>query len=475
MAAPVSHVSPFSGSWYPADPSALGRLVDDLFERSAGRASPHLKPGAVGFVVPHAGLAYSGLVAAAVYRHLERWPPQRVFLLGFSHRGSRAGVWIPEVSAIGTPSGEVQVDREAAARLLEHREFGALDEDQLCDHSVEIQMPLLRRAAPLARLVPIYVSRPARALREAAAGRLAEILAPGDVLIASSDFTHYGHAFGFQPFPVDGNTRWRLLALDEEMIEAAGSLQSELFLEALRRTRSTVCGYEPIGLMLDALRARQGEDDFFQETLDYQTSGEITGDFEHSVSYAALAYFPAGAYQLGEEDARLLVDSARRTLEHYQRTGQAAPQPPSPASEALARRGAAFVSLHKGKHLRGCVGRCEGATPLAEIVPEMTLAAALDDSRFAPLDPSETGIDIEVSLLSPMKRIGGMNEFRVNVHGAFVKAGGRHGLLLPQVASERGWNAKLFFGALAGKMGVPFETFQEAETRLYVFRAQVLH
>lgn len=474
MPAAVSHDSPYAGSWYPDDPAELRDLLERVFADSRQRTGPYLAPGALAFVVPHAGIVYSGVVAAAVYRHLEQMAPRRIVLLGFCHRGAPPGLWIPRIDAFRTPLGEIVLDRALAGELTARPEFGFLPESSLCDHSIEIQLPFLNRVAPAALLLPLYVSHLDPAVREDAARALAELARDGAVLLASSDFTHYGKSFHYEPFPADAWVADRLRDLDESLMEAAGSLRPEMFLETLRTTRATLCGYEPISLLLATLRHLEGDDEIFQETLDYQTSGEITGDYRHSVSYAALGYFPYSAFHLGAEDQAALLESARRTLEHYQRTGERRPVLPEGGTAALERRAAAFVTLHKDGQLRGCVGRRAALEPLARTVPEMTLAAALDDTRFPPVGRDETGIELEISVLSPFKRIPDRSAFRVNEHGAVLHSGMHHGLLLPQVATERNWTADQFFEALARKAGTGSQVYRDPSTRLYVFRAQII-
>ena len=117
MQATVSHVSPFSGSWYPDRLAELDGLIETLLRDSERRTGPYLAPQPLGFVVPHAGLMYSGTVAASAYRHLRACRPERVILLGFAHRGSAPGVWLPALSAIRTPLGEVAVDRDTMDAL----------------------------------------------------------------------------------------------------------------------------------------------------------------------------------------------------------------------------------------------------------------------------------------------------------------------------------------------------------------------
>jgi hypothetical protein len=99
-----------AGSWYPGDQGELRRLVEAALESSRARTGPELLPGPIAFVVPHAGLMYSGTVACAAYLYLQAWRPKRVVLLGFSHRGGPAGVAIPNVDAFATPLGETRVD-----------------------------------------------------------------------------------------------------------------------------------------------------------------------------------------------------------------------------------------------------------------------------------------------------------------------------------------------------------------------------
>jgi AmmeMemoRadiSam system protein B/AmmeMemoRadiSam system protein A len=473
MQAAVSHVSPFSGSWYPDDPTELRDLIERLFADSERRTGRYLVPRAAGFVVPHAGLIYSGAVASAVYRHLRALAPERVVLLGFAHRGAPPGAWVPEIPAYQTPLGEVAVDRAFVDGLVETGAFGRESEQWLCDHSVEIQLPLLQAAAPGTPVVPIYVSRLDEAARAAAARGLASLLTPGTALVASSDFTHYGRSFGYQPFPADEWAADRLRELDERAIAAAGTLRSAEFLGVLRETGATVCGYEPVSLLLETLRLLERQEEIFQETLDYQTSGEITDDYRHSVSYAALGYFPYRAFELGPEDSRMLLAGARRTLERYLETGDRQPVP-AEGSAALDRRAAAFVTLHCRGSLRGCVGRRATQERLAELAPALALSAALDDTRFPPVKPGDTGLELEISVLTPMKRLLGLDDFRVNEHGALLEAGYDHGLLLPQVAAERNWSAQQFLDALARKAGVAREAYRDPATRVYVFRAQIL-
>ncbi len=466
------HASPFSGSWYPGRPAELEALLERLFDCSLKRTGPSLLPRPLAFVVPHAGLVYSGTVAASAYRHLQAAKPERVFILGFSHRGGRPGVSIPDIGAFGTPLGEVKVDEAAAREMASGGQFAIVAESQMCDHSVEIQLPLLQKAAAGVPVVPLYVSSLSDTARRAAAQALAKHIRPGDILLASSDLTHYGQSFGYQPFPAGPDVDRQLSLLDSRVIDAAGSLDPTLFLDTLRETESTVCGYEPIAFLLETLGLLAG-DEVFQQKLDYQTSADSTGDFEHVVSYGSLGYFPANSFRLDEEARDALLASARATLQHLSKTGQRKAIPPAATSPLLMRHAAIFVSLHRGRELFGCVGLANAKMPLAEAVPEMTLEAALDDPRFAPRSRVPDGLDIEISVLTPMKRIRDWRSFQIGRQGAHLNLGARSGLLLPQVASHGAFTQTSFLEVLSQKAGLRPGAYQDPQARLSVFQAQV--
>jgi MEMO1 family protein len=233
----ATHKSPFSGAWYPDDAAALDSLLSERFAESERRTGPFLFPDALGYVVPHAGPAYSGTVAAAVYRSLAKQHPERIVLLAFPHHGGLREVAVPDVARVATPFGEAVLDSDFAG-------FPRVPESHVCDHSFEIQLPFLQKSAPASRVTALYVGRMDNAARHAATDKLAAAWRPGTVFIASSDFTHYGQSFGYVPFPADRDVAARLLELDFDCIEAAGSLDSAMRTPAVPpRSRSCWMSY----------------------------------------------------------------------------------------------------------------------------------------------------------------------------------------------------------------------------------------
>lgn len=197
-----------AGSFYPAEPALLATLVDQILDE-AGRLPPASNPGdrgldepLLGLLVPHAGLVYSGVVAAAGLRLIGRASPEAppiVVILGTNHgAGWLAGVASWGAGSWRTPLGDLRVDAELAGAILELGPPFSVDrEAHLGEHSIEVQLPLLQALAPQARIVPLSVAAGTGKDAIAAGGRLGRLLARWratgrDVVLAiSSDMAHY--------------------------------------------------------------------------------------------------------------------------------------------------------------------------------------------------------------------------------------------------------------------------------------------
>jgi AmmeMemoRadiSam system protein A len=136
--------------------------------------------------------------------------------------------------------------------------------------------------------------------------------------------------------------------------------------------------------------------------------------------------------------------------------------------------GAAFVCIHKGRDLRGCIGVLEARMPLWETIRKMAVEAAFGDPRFCALATDELDkIDIEISVLTPMRRISDPSEIEIGKHGLFIRKGFRSGLLLPQVATEQDWDREQFLKWTCCKAGLPEKAWKQKGVELYVFSADV--
>jgi AmmeMemoRadiSam system protein A len=171
-------------------------------------------------------------------------------------------------------------------------------------------------------------------------------------------------------------------------------------------------------------------------------------------------------------ERQMLLTLARRSIEHFLRDGSRVELPKYEG--VLAEPCGAFVTLHKRGQLRGCIGHMVGYAPLAETVREMAIAAATEDPRFHRVRVEELpDLDIEISVLSPMRRITSANEIEVGTHGILMRRGVYQGVLLPQVATEYGWDRETFLANTCLKAGLPTEAWKDPETIIEIFSAEV--
>jgi len=176
---------------------------------------------------------------------------------------------------------------------------------------------------------------------------------------------------------------------------------------------------------------------------------------------------------LSDKEKLELLKIARQTLEIYLKDGE------MPAfdfiSNKLTEDGAAFVTLHRQGKLRGCIGMLQATEPLFQTVQNMVVAAALEDPRFDPVKVSELSeIDIEISVMSPMRRIGTILEIEVGRDGICVSKGPSRGVLLPQVAAENDWNSEEFLSNTCLKAGLDADTWQHGDVKIEIFSVELI-
>ncbi len=178
------------------------------------------------------------------------------------------------------------------------------------------------------------------------------------------------------------------------------------------------------------------------------------------------------AMNLNTADQQLLLQVARDSIEAHLKDKAATPVKTS--SPVLSEYRGAFVSLHRRGQLRGCIGYLDAVKPLLQTVREMAAAAAFHDPRFAPLQAGELAdLEIEISVLSPMRVIASTDEIEVGKHGLYIVRGLNRGLLLPQVATQYNWSRLAFLEQTCCKAGLPPDAWKDSGTIIYVFTADV--
>ena len=268
-----------AGSWYPGEPRRLAQEV----ERHLLAAAPGPPAGRlVALVSPHAGLRYSGPVAAWGYALLRAAPPATIVMVGPSHRVHFAGAAVWTEGGWETPLGAMAIDEPLAARLA--AAGPGLEGDprpHLAEHSLEMQLPFLKVVAPDARLVPVLMGDQSRRAVDALAGALAATLAGADaLLVASSDLSHYHPA-------AEAN------ALDAQVAADVRAFDPEGLMARLEREPEHACGGGPMVAVMKAARAlgatRAG-------VLRYADSGDVAeGDKSRVVGYLSAALWAEAA------------------------------------------------------------------------------------------------------------------------------------------------------------------------------------
>ena len=260
-----------AGSWYPDDPDALGAEVDrHLKDAEAGPSGTVLA-----IVVPHAGLRYSGPVAAFAYGLLAGRPYDVAVLVGPSHGTAFQGVAVYAHGAFATPLGRVTVAEECAAAIA-RASPGVTDrpDAHLREHSLEMQLPFLQRVLPGTPIVPLLMGAQTRdTILDLGAGLAAALAGRRALLVASTDLSHYH----------DATTAARL---DGRVIDKIRSFDSDGLLRALERFPQLACGGGPTVSVMRAAWALGARD---ARILRYADSGDVSGDKDAVVGYVAAA------------------------------------------------------------------------------------------------------------------------------------------------------------------------------------------
>jgi AmmeMemoRadiSam system protein B len=272
MGVPSLRKAAVAGSWYPADPSVLGREVDRYLE-----AVDRMAPGQpLAIIAPHAGLMYSGPVAAYSYKLLAGRDIDVAILVGPSHYVAFDGVALYEHGAFDTPFGAMPIDAQCASALASASPIVRPHPTaHVREHSLEMQLPFLKRVLPNAEIVPLVMGRQRRdtvyelgaAIATVAKGRRA-------VLIASTDLSHYQNAA--TAATLDNTVMQQVLRFDPDGLMAA--------LEAFP---DHACGGGP---MVSVMLAAQSLGARNARILKYGDSGDVSGDKDAVVGYLAAAF-----------------------------------------------------------------------------------------------------------------------------------------------------------------------------------------
>lgn len=471
--------SALAGRWYAGAPAQLRRDLLTYLE-----ASPKKKcDGIRAIIVPHAGYVWSGPTAAVAFNALNVEKIRRIFIFCPNHRVPVRGAVSVSAEAFETPLGRVPVDRNLVESW--HR-AGLLQIDDgahRLEHAIEIQLPFLQVifGDRTPTIVPVIVGQVSTDELKRMAHRLQLDLKPQDLVLISSDFLHYGEDYGFVPFgaPVQP----QIDDYDHRTLKAIQTMNAVKFEEFARANPHAACGIHALRLLEWVFQG----DELEAYELAYDTSGRRSGEDDMSVSYFAIAIAPK-SQDLHDMNAldkpvssaaqKTAHDLVKRALTEAVTAQKSTPFPKDldrgSDPDVFSREYGVFVTLNEADgHLRGCIGNIVPVDRLAESLWARAQDAALHDPRFAPVTIEELpSLDVEISVLTPIRPVSGPQDIVVGKHGVFLKKSGRSAVFLPQVAPEQGWNLDQMLTALSRKAGLPPQAWRE-DAAFSVFEAQV--
>lgn len=449
-----------AGMFYPRDSKILASQINNFLEKTEVQK---IKGEILAIISPHAGYEYSGGVAAFGYQAIKDKKFSTIVIIGPSHYVDFKGssVWLS--GAFKTPLGEIPVDSQLGAKIVaEDKNIRFLPQAFLQEHSVEVQLPFLQTIFKDIKIVPILMGQPdfpdcrslANALAKAIGNRT-------DVLVvASSDMSHF-HAFE-QALLIDKKTLKLLENFDIQGLWNAG-IKGEIEL----------CGLLPVVTTLLYAQQRNAQG---IKILKYVNSGDITGDLSRVVGYTSVLMYKDG-FKQGEKSMlntiqkQKLLEIARESLENYIKLNKRMNF--NCADLELNQKSGAFVTLTQKGELRGCIGRIVADTPLCRVIADMAIEASSNDPRFYAVTTEELkDIEIEISVLSPLEKIDDVNKIEVGKHGLIIRKGFSSGLLLPQVATEYGWDRNTFLEQICQKAGLPKDSWKQG-AEIFIFSAEV--
>lgn len=485
--------------WYPQNKQELVRVLDDYSKKYAHKNFPvPVTPHTIrAIIAPHAGLRYSGPCAATAFGPLlgkngvKNRVINRVVILAPSHQASFDGIALPDFASYKTVLGTIPVDSTAIKQLAKSGLFKVLNDPFLYEHSVEIELPFLQHTIKKFTLVPLIVGAVGEADIEQIAGVLAKIVTDKTLVVVSSDFVHHGQSYGYEKFSHDILDQVR--QIDSQAVQAIGAQSRAAFDRVIAQTGATICGRDPIRILLALLET--GVLGTLESRLTcYYASPQIEKsrdnllkpvpdqDSRTSVSYVGLIFTTEKLAdkpiidRLTGYEKRALLALARRLIANQfaikkQQIADGLLWPI--ASRGLSAPAGAFVTLKtKNGELRGCVGRIETSEPLYKTVTQVARDAAFHDSRFTPLMAAELDqIVLDISILEPPVSVQSWRDIIVGKHGVVLTANQRahSAVFLPQVATEQGWDLPTMLTQLALKAGLPGEAWQDKTTRFKVF------
>lgn len=460
-----------AGSFYPSDSLELQSALSEAFSK----AEPKKTSGnVVAIISPHAGYIYSAKVAASAFNQIDDSKHyEHIFVIGSSHHDVFEGASIYTSGDYITPLGHVRSDSLGKSLVNNFKVFTDNASPHMGEHTIEVQLPFLQyKLKKDIAVIPIILGTQSPETCQEIAKALRPYLNEKNLFVISTDFSHYPsyntaqQVDAFMADAVISNTPATLISAVEG-IEKRGSTN----------LLTGMCGWTSVLTLLDITSTLPN---ITIQKVDYQNSGDTRYvDKSRVVGYVAMAVASNASsnnqdFKLTKNDKQHLLTIARTSIDQYIRNHEKIKIiDTNSLSASLKTKCGAFVSLHIQGKLRGCIGSFRTDKPLYEVVQEMAIAAATSDYRFNRVTCEEVNsLEIELSVLTPMRKITSIDEIVLGKHGIYIKKGSKAGTLLPQVATDNNWTKEEFLGYCArDKAGIGWNGWKDAQ--IYTYEAIV--
>lgn len=448
-----------SGTFYPSDPAELKKMVEKFINSAE---IPELKGDVRAIISPHAGYIYSGSVAGYAYKAVKGGHFDAVIVIGPSHRVDFDGSSVYAKGYFITPLGKLKIAEDIAKELISHDKSISFNEEaHRLEHSVEVQLPFIQVSLGDIPIVPVVMGRPTeRNIRVLSEALYKVISAKNVLLVASTDLSHY--------YPRDVARRVDLLT--RSLIE---KFDPELLMKEFHRGRAELCGGGPVIAVLMACKkagAKKVVPLSYKDSADAVPMANVVGYYSAVILNSKdRPSEKAEDFTLTQAQKEKLLKIARESIENFVKEGKIIPiQEEDPV---LKTKTGIFVTIKEYGMLRGCIGFTDPLFPLYEGVQKAGILAATQDPRFRPLSKEELPhIHLEISVLTPLRKINNVKEIVVGKHGIMISKEGKRGLLLPQVATEYGWNREQFLDQTCIKANLPYGCWKR-DAEIYTFEA----
>jgi len=460
-----------AGTWYSGSKEELTAQINSYLHKAK---AVEIDGRIIGAISPHAGYIYSGPVAAYTYKTIKNMDIKTVIVVGFNHRMVFDGIAVFSEEAYQTPIGIAGMNSDIVKKLIrQHKKIYSYPAAFKGENSIEVQIPFLQTVLKNSKLVLVAIGEQSRENSQIIAKALYNVLKDESnfILVASTDMSHY--------LSYDEANR-----VDKKTISLIQKFDPDkLYTESLLVDHRLMCGYGAVCATMQVAELL-GADKL--EVLKYSNSGDTAGDKQKVVGYLSAVMYKKNAksktqnskkqgekQMLSENQRKKLLRTARETIKAYIETGKKLKFEEN--DPTLNREMGAFVTLHYKGQLRGCIGNIIGKGPLYLTVKNMAIQSSTADPRFSEVTASELkDIDIEISVLSELKKIDDPALIEMGKHGVLVRSGFRSGVFLPQVATETGWTRDEFMSNLCShKAGLPPDAWKTGKCDIYVFTAEV--